>query len=86
LRKRCEMNIEAKKLSFIQEFLNIDNEDTITALENLLHKSKSELLEEKMRSMTLEQLDGELDIALEDEKNNRITNAKDLKRKIQEWS
>jgi len=80
------MNIEAKKLSFIQEFLRIDNEKIINALENLLHKSQSEVFEEKMKPMSIEQLNSEIDSAIEDEKNNRFTNAKDLKQKIQEWS
>ena len=86
MRKYCEMNIEAKKLSFIQEFLRIDNEKIINALENLLHKSQSEVFEEKMKPMSIEQLNSEIDSAIEDEKNNRFTNAKDLKQKIQEWS
>jgi len=80
------MNIEAKKLSFIQEFLRIDNEKIINALEALLYKSKSEVFEEKMKPMSIEQLNSEIDTAIEDEKNNRFTNAKDLKQKIQEWS
>lgn len=80
------MNIEAKKLSFIQEFLRIDNEKIINALENLLRSSKSDVFEENLKPMTLEQLNNEIDSALEDEKSNKITKAKDLKQKIQKWS
>ncbi|MFV0515416.1 MAG: hypothetical protein ACK5MY_17535 [Jhaorihella sp.] len=80
------MNLEAKKLSFIQEYLRIDNEKIINALENLLHKSKSEVFEDNLKPMTIEQLNLEIDQALDDEKNNRITKAKDLKQKIQKWS
>lgn len=80
------MNIEAKKLSFIQEFLKIDNEKIINALENLLQKSKSEYYEEEMTPMTLKQLNSEIDEAINDEKHNRLTKSKDLKQKIQEWS
>lgn len=80
------MNIEAKKLSFIQEFLRIDNENIINALENLLRSSKSDIFEANLKPMTLEQLNSEIDSALEDEKSNKITKAKDLKQKIQKWS
>lgn len=80
------MNIEAKKLSFIQEFLSIDNEKIINTLENLLHKIKLETYEEEMKPMSIEQLNSEIDSAIEDEKNNRFTNAKELKQKIQKWS
>lgn len=80
------MNLEAKKLSFIQEFLRIDNEKVINALENLLRKSQLESFEEKLKPMTIEQLNNEIDKALEDEKNNRFIAAKDLKENIQKWS
>lgn len=73
-------------MSFIQEFLRIDNENIINALENLLRSSKSDIFEANLKPMTLEQLNSEIDSALEDEKSNKITKAKDLKQKIQKWS
>jgi hypothetical protein len=36
--------------------------------------------------MSLEDFYNEIDKAVEDEKNNRITNVKDLKKKIKEWN
>lgn len=86
MKKYHVMNLEAKKLSFIQEFLRIDNEKVINALENLLRKSQLESFEEKLKPMTIEQLNNEIDKALEDEKNNRFIAAKDLKENIQKWS
>ena len=80
------MNIEARKISLIQEFLKIDNEKIISAIENFLHKTKSEKFDENIKPMSLEEFYFEIDKALEDEKNNRITNAKDLKKKIKEWN
>lgn len=86
MKKYHVMNLEAKKLSFIQEFLRIDNEKVINALENLLRKSQLESFEEKLKPMTIEQLNNEIDKAIEDEKNNRFIAAKDLKENIQKWS
>lgn len=80
------MNIEARKISIIQEFLKIDSEKIISAIENFLNKSKAENFEENLNPMSLEEFNNEIDKALEDEKNNRITNAKDLKKKIKEWN
>jgi len=80
------MNIEARKISLVQEFLKIDNEKIISALENFFHKSKSEIFEENLKPMSLEQFNREIDKALEDEKNNRIISAKGLKKQIQKWS
>lgn len=80
------MNIEARKISLIQEFLKIDSEKIISAIENFLKKSKTENFEKNLKPMSLEEFNLEIDKALEDEKNNRITNAKDLKKKIKEWN
>jgi len=80
------MNLEARKLSLIQEFLRVDNEQIITALENLLHKIKSEKLEEKIGPMSLEQFNEEIDQAIEDEKEERVISNSDLKQKIKKWS
>ena len=76
------MNLEARKLSLVQEFLRIDNEKIISALENFLLKNKSEIFEQDLQPMSLEQFNREIDEALEDEKNNRIISAKKLKEKI----
>ena len=80
------MNLEARKISLVQEFLKIDNEKIISALEKFLIKSKSEDFEKSLEPMSLEKFNSEIDIALEDEKNNRIIKAKDLKEKIQKWN
>jgi hypothetical protein len=79
------MNLEARKISLVQEFLRIDNEKIISALENLLHKSKSEIFDENLKPKSLNQLNSEIDKAIDDENNDRLINAKDLKNKIQKW-
>jgi len=80
------MNLEARKLSLIQEFLRIDNEKVISALENFIHKNNSEVFEQNLKPMSLNQLNIEIDQALDDEKKNRLISAKDLKNQIQKWS
>lgn len=79
------MNLEARKISLVQEFLRIDNEKIISALENLLHKSKSENFDENLKPMSLDKFNDEIDKAIDDENNNRLMDAKDLKNKIQKW-
>ena len=76
------MNLEARKISLVQEFLRIENEKMISALENFIRKNKSEQFEKKLIPMSLEQLNFEIDKALDDEKNNRLISAKNLKDKI----
>jgi len=79
------MNLETRKLSFIQEFLRLQNEEIVSGLENFLRKRKIELLENDLKPMSLEQFNKEIDQALDDSKNERIIKASDLKDKIQKW-
>jgi len=79
------MDLEARKISFVQEFLRLQNEEIISGLEALLRKRKAELIEESFKPMSMEQYDAEIDQALEDSKNGRMIKASDLKAKIQRW-
>jgi len=80
------MDLEARKINFVQEFLRIENEKIINGLEKLLRKSKSELFEENLSPMSLEQFHTEIDKALDDSENDRLINATDLKAKVEKWS
>ena len=80
------MNIEARKISLIQEFLKIDNEKIISALENLLKKSKKEIFEENLKPMSLDEFNNQIDKAIDDEMHHRLITAKDLKKKVQKWN
>lgn len=80
------MDLEARKISFVQEFLRLQNEEIISGLEKLLRKRKAELTEKNFKPMTMEQYDAEIDQAMEDSKNGRMIKATDLKAKIQKLS
>ncbi len=80
------MNIDARKLSFIQEFLRLQNEEIVIGLEKLLHKQKAELVDDEMKPMNLEKFNLEIDQSLDDAESGRVTSAKDLKTKFQKWS
>ena len=80
------MDLETRKISFVQEFLRLQNEEIVNGLEKLLRKRKAKLVEESLKPMTKEQYNAEIDQALEDSKNGRMTKATDLKAKIQKWN
>lgn len=80
------MSIETRKLTFIQEFLRLQNEEIIIGLEKLLHKQKAELIEKEMKPMSIENFNANIDQSLEDAKNSRMISAKKLKNEIQKWS
>ncbi len=80
------MDLEAKKISFVQEFLRLQNEEIINGLEKMLHKRKAELLEKEMKPMSMQQFNKEIDQALNDSQNGRLIKGSDLKSKVQKWS
>jgi len=80
------MNLEARKISFVQEFLRLDNERIIDTLEKLLQKNKSEAFEQNLKPMSLKQFNDEINLSLNDEENDRLIEANDLKNEIQKWS
>ncbi|MCD0465558.1 hypothetical protein [Flavobacterium sp. ENC] len=79
------MDLEARKISFVQEFLRLQSEEIVIDLENLLHKQKVKLLDQEMKAMNMEQFNKEIDQSLDDAGNARIVSGKDLKSKIQKW-
>ncbi|MAN29142.1 MAG: hypothetical protein CMH14_17815, partial [Mesonia sp.] len=55
------MDLEARKISFVQEFLRLQNEEIVSGLEKLLRKRKAELIERNFKPMTMEQYNAEID-------------------------
>ncbi len=75
------MNIEAGKLSFLQEFLKVQSEEIVILLEKLLKEKKSEQHKSKLKSMSLEQFNNEIDQSLVDSDNEMLIKASELKDK-----
>lgn len=79
------MDLETRKISFVQEFLRLQNAEIVIELEKLLRKSKIELIDKDFLPMSFDQYNAEMDQAMEDSKNGRMIKASDLKSKIQKW-
>lgn len=80
------MDLQTRKLIFIQEFLRIQNEDIISGLEKMLKKRRAELYEKKLKPMSIEQFNADIDKSLEDSANDSVISARDLKEEIKKWS
>jgi len=76
------MDLQARKISFVQEFLRLKNEEIISGLESMLKKRKSEIYENELIPMSLDNFNKEIDQALEDSENDRVIKATDLKSKF----
>jgi len=79
------MDLETRKITFVQEFLRLQNEEIVSGLEDLLQKKKAEQYEQKLQPMSVEQFNNEIDEALLDSTENRIISATDLKNKAKKW-
>ncbi len=80
------MDLQTRKLIFIQEFLRLQNEEIIFGLEKMLRKRKAELYKENLEPLSIEQFNAEIDQSLEDSAKDRVIRAKDLKEEIKKWS
>ncbi|WP_310991041.1 hypothetical protein [Aequorivita marina] len=80
------MNIEARKIEFIQEFLKLQSDEAISKLEEILRKEKQQLNDRKIEPMSVHELNRRIDKSMEDSKNGRLTEANDLLAEIEEWS
>ncbi len=77
------MNIETRKIEFVQAFLNLQSEELISQFEKLLKKSKQ--IEEGLKPFTVEELNSRIDSSLEDSKNDEMTESKKLLSEIRLW-
>ena len=80
------MDLQTRKITFVQEFLRLQNEEIISGLENLLRKKKSEIFEEKLMPMSIDEFNLEIDQAMKDSKEGRLSTSNELKEKIKKWS
>ena len=79
------MDIQTRKISFVQEFLKINNEAMISKLESMLRELKVEQFQEEMHVMSVEQFNADIDKAVDDADNDRVISVKDLKEKVKQW-
>jgi len=71
------MDIKGRKISFVQEFLTLENETNIRKLEDLLRKIKQHEYAQRLNT--------DIDQALEDSQNNYGLDLEDLKEDVKKW-
>lgn len=79
------MDIQARKIQFVQEFLRIADDELVAKLENLLRVERKKKLDEELRPLTLEELNVIIDNSEEDIKNGKVTEARNLLNQIDTW-
>jgi rRNA pseudouridine-1189 N-methylase Emg1 (Nep1/Mra1 family) len=80
------MDLQTRKISFVQEFLKLQNEEIISLFENLLRKERKKISSKKLEPMTLEEFNKRIDLSLEDSEKGRLTESSELLSEIEKWS
>ena len=72
------MNIEARKIEFVQAFLKLQSEEVISKLEKILRKEQETSNEQLFTPMTNEELNKRIDQAESDFRNKRFKSSSEL--------
>ncbi|MBC8146566.1 MAG: hypothetical protein H8E98_01105 [Bacteroidetes bacterium] len=79
------MDLQARKIEFIQEFLKIQQEDIIIRLEKILKKEKLKLDSEQSNPFSLDEFNDRIEKSMNDSHNGRLTENKDLLAEVKKW-
>ncbi len=79
------MNIQARKLILIEEFLRISDEKLITKLESFLKQEKKITHERNLKPMPLNEFHEMIDQAKRDSDEGRVISHNELKKKVKTW-
>ena len=79
------MDIQTRKIEFVQEFLKLQNEELISRFEKLLRSEIKLKKDKEFQPMSLEEFNKRIDKSLEDSKNGRLTKSSDLIAEMEKW-
>ncbi|MCK9410994.1 MAG: hypothetical protein M0Q53_01755 [Prolixibacteraceae bacterium] len=79
------MDIQARKLHFVQEFLRVADDELVTKLEKLLLVERKKKLNRELDLLTLKEFNEVVEKSEEDFENGRVTEARNLIDQIEAW-
>ncbi len=79
------MNLEARKIEFVQEFLKLQSEEAVSRLEKILKKERNAAEERVFEPMTIKEFNSRIDQSMDDSVNGRLIETNELKAKIDKW-
>lgn len=72
------MNLEARKIEFVQEFLKLQNEEAVSRLEKILKKERNASNQQIIEPMTHDELNKRIDQSESDFRNNLFKSSSEL--------
>ena len=80
------MDLQSRKISFVQEFLSIESEELISRFENLLKNKNTAFKYTELNSMTISELNRRIDQSEEDSNKGKLTEMEDFLDEIEKWN
>jgi hypothetical protein len=79
------MDIQTRKINFVQEFLRLRNIKLIEKLEKILLEDKAKDYEANLKPLSIDNFNKMIDKSIEDAKQGNVINARDLKESVKKW-
>ena len=79
------MDIQTRKINFVQEFLRLRNIKLIEKLEKILLEDKAKDYEANLKPINLDNFNKMIDKSIEDAKLGNVVNARELKESVKKW-
>ena len=79
------MDLQTRKIAFVQDFLSIQSEEVVSRLEKFLKKEKKVLKEKDFSPMTTKEFESRIGRSMEDSQNGRVIEAQQLLEDIKSW-
>ena len=78
------MDLQTRKIEFIQAFLKLQSEDVISNFEKLLLKESK--IDSDVRPMTMKELNDRIQKSTKDSRDGNLTESSELISEIEKWS
>jgi hypothetical protein len=79
------MDIQTRKINFVQEFLRLRNIKLIEKLEKILLEDKAREYEANLKPMSMDNFNKKIDKSIEDATQGNVINARELKESVKKW-
>ena len=79
------MDIQTRKINFVQEFLRLRNIKLIEKLEKILLEDKAKDYEANLKPMSIDNFNKIIDKSIDEVKQGKVVNARELKESVKKW-
>ena len=79
------MDLQTRKIEFIQEFLKIQSEDLVLRLDKLLKKETSKVEVNQLKPFTVKELQNRISKSMKDSKAGKLTVSNELLSEVKQW-